>query len=124
MANWLNLALAGDVTYTVSRDGVVVTDLEAAGASLSTVAGAVTLTTPDDESHDWAVTVQANYLPTAVPIRMRAFSLTHPAGITAAEAGSGAETIDLTVNEPSATPDPATFTTPATAAFLIVEETP
>ena len=122
MATWINMALAGDCTFTVLRDGVAVDDLEAVGASLATVAGSVTLTTPDDETHDWRVTVQANFLPTGAPLRMKSFALTHPLGIAAASVVSGSETVALAVSEPSATPDPASFTTPALSASLVIEE--
>lgn len=128
MATWLNVPLSGACTFTVFRDGVEVTNLATAGATLATVNGQVTLATPDGEDHEWEVRVSADFLPYPTSMRMRAFSLTHPGGLEAAGSakslsnGVVTSTIPLTVDPAPVSPDPAMFTAGATAASLTITE--
>lgn len=123
MATWLNALLAGSYTLQVFRDGVVV-EPSSVGASLTVASGVVTLQTPADESHQWDIRITPNII-TALPMRLRAMTVTHPLGIATAQAIalSPGQSINL-VTSPTVTPDPATFTSPGLAAGLSVVENP
>jgi len=122
MADWLNALLSGPYTTQVFRDGIEVSDLSSVGASLSVVAGVMTLETPDDEAHQWDVGVTPAFS-TPVPLRMRSLIATHPTGLSSATARttSPGQNQVLTIGPP-VSPDPVTFPLPAMGAMLSVVE--
>jgi hypothetical protein len=129
MAKWLNAVLGGPYTATVLRDAVVVPVLSDVGAALTFTAGTVTLTTPDDESHQWEVRMAPSYL-TPSPMRLRAMNLDAPNGLVSAFAGSytAAGVLQQAIplaGAPTVTPDPAQlFNSTAVAALGFVEDVP
>jgi hypothetical protein len=124
MADWLNVLLAGPYTIQVNRDGIAV-DPASVGASLDTTGGVITLQTPPGESHQWDVRVTPG---ANIPqyMRISSASLTHPDGITSAQAftNTPGQSIELTGFPGAVAPDPATFTLPALVAGLSVVEEP
>lgn len=122
MADWLNVLLAGPYSIQVFRDGIAV-DPASVGASLDTTGGVITLQTPSDESHQWDVRVTpgANI---PLPMRISSASLTHPEGITSAQAytNTPGQSITLTGFPGDVSPDPATFPLPALVAAVSVVE--
>ena len=127
MADWLPVLTAGPYQYLVYRDAVQVTDLDAVGASVEVFQDRITLRTPDGEDHEWALAVVAQGITGRMPMRMKDFAITHPGGITEARAlgaanGEVVAEVDLSVNEPTASPDPAELPYACVATVLVVQE--
>jgi hypothetical protein len=127
MAKWLNLLTAGPYVYLVYRDAVQVSDLAAVGAEVEVANGVITLTTPNDEHHEWALAVVGQGISYPAPMRMRSFNLISPDGLDEARAlcaanGAVIGEIDLTTDQPTTSPDPATFAVPSMAVVLVVDE--
>jgi hypothetical protein len=129
MADWLNAALAGAYSVAVYRDGDLVPDLSAVDATLTTTNGIFTLTTPEDESHDWEVVMTPTLPAGPAKMRLSAISISGDPGVTNASArlwldGAMIEQDILTTSDP-VSPDPAEFVKYGNAVTLhITEDTP
>lgn len=126
MSTWLNALLSGACPVTVYRDGVLVPDLAAVGASLDIFEGTVTLMTPDFESHTWEVVASADFLLSPTAMRVSNASISGSPGVDLAQAqlylrGSLWETVALSTSDP-VLPNPAAFIGYGNGASLRVVE--
>ena len=128
MATWLNALLSGSCPVTVYRDGALVSDLAAVGASLDIVEGVVTLTTPELESHTWEVVASADFLLSPTAMRLSGASISGSPGVDTAQArlylrDAVSATLALSTTDP-VLPNPATFTGYGDGMSLRIVETP